>query len=468
MTRPFAAIVIGAGSGGLTVAVGLTGFGKRVALIERGRIGGDCTNVGCIPSKTLIHEAQASPGAPPAEVLARVRTRRDELQDEEAAWVEGMPGLTLLRGTARFEGRRELEVALTDGGVRRVRGGTIVIATGSRPKTVEIPGLPSERTLTNESLFELEDAPEHLAIVGAGAIGCEMAFAFRSLGSRVTVLQRSERVLSALEPEAGNLIQERMRRAGIQVLLGVRAERYDEPSRTLLTSRSGETLPVDGVDRVLLALGRRPNLDLNPAAAGVEAGPGGIDADAWGRTDVGHIFAVGDVTTRAGTTHAANAQGRRAVRKIALPWLPGGAAPALPAAVFTDPEVAHVGPPLVQLRKRYPANLIRSLRVDLADTDRGYTMGIRDGFVLVHALRLSGRVLGATIVAPAAGEMIPLLTLAMQRRVRLWALSELVVPYPVLSEAIKKVADAFVFESLPKLPRELSAYLRLRWRRPRA
>jgi dihydrolipoamide dehydrogenase len=463
----FDTIVLGAGSGGLTVAVGLARFGKRVALIERDAVGGDCTNVGCVPSKSLIHLVGTDSALSPQAVLERVRARRDRLRDEETAWVQGLEGLTLVRATARFTGPHEVELKHAAGHEEHIRGRRIVIATGSRPSVISIDGLPAERILTNESFFELEDAPEHLAILGGGAIGCEMAFAFRRLGSRVTLVQRSERVLSRLEPEAGELIKQRLEHEGIEVLVGARVERFVEASRTLEVRRGAETVRIHGVERVLMALGRRPNIDLDLEKAGVAAGPQGITIDDRGRTNVRHIFAIGDVTPASGSTHAANALGRRVVRAIALGWLPAGSRPQIPAAVFTDPEVAHVGPPLAELRRRFPPELIRSVRIELADTDRGYTSGIEAGFVLLHALRLTGRVLSATIVAPAAGEMIPLLTLAVQRRVTLWALSGLVFPYPVLSEGLKKAADTFVFETLPRLPREVAAYARLRWRRPR-
>jgi dihydrolipoamide dehydrogenase len=463
----FDVIVLGAGSGGLTVAVGLARFGKRVALIERDAVGGDCTNAGCIPSKSLIHLVASDSALSPRAVLERVRAGRDRLRDEETAWVQGLEGLTLVRAAARFTSPHEVELKPEAGHEEHIRGRRIVVATGSRPSVISVDGLPAERILTNESLFELKDAPEHMAILGAGAIGCEMAFAFRRLGSRVTLVQRSERVLSRLEPEVGELIGQRLEREGVEVLVGARVDRFVEASRTLEVRQGAGAVRIDGVERVLMALGRRPNIDLDLEKAGVAVNPQGVTIDGTGRTNVRHIFAVGDVTPASGSTHAANALGRRVVRSIALRWLPAGRRPQIPAAVFTDPEVAHVGPPLAELRHRFPPELIRSVRIELADTDRGYTSGIEAGFVLLHALRLTGRVLSGTIVAPAAGEMIPLLTLAVQRRVTLWALSGLVFPYPVLSEALKKAADAFVFETLPRLPREVAAYARLRWRRRR-
>ena len=460
----FDVIVIGAGSGGLTAAAGLSRLGKRVALVERGAIGGDCTNLGCIPSKTLIHAAKHHGGASAREVLAHVRARRDAFRDHETAWVQNLEGLTLVRGQARFVAPHQVEVSSDDGHLRGLTAAHIVIATGSRPCRLEIEALPVHRVLTNESMFDLEDAPRHLAIIGGGAIGCEMAFAFRRLGSRVSLVQRSERVLIDLEPEAGALIERRMEQAGIELHVDAQPRRWSEPMRILTIHGGGRSLDVPDVDRVLMAVGREPNCDLRLASAGVRADGSGIPTDRSSRTNVRHIFAVGDVTPGGGTTQAANAQGRQVVRAIAFPWLPTGPTQIVPSVVFTDPEVAHAGPPATELQARFAPGLIRTLRLDLATTDRGYTMGLAEGLLQVHAMRLTGRVLSATIAAPGAGEMIPLLTLAIQRRIPLWSLSRLVLPYPILSEALKQITDDFMFEAIGSLRTEAALYLRHRWR----
>jgi dihydrolipoamide dehydrogenase len=471
MTASFDAIVIGAGSGGLTAAIGLARLGRKVGLVERGNVGGDCTNVGCIPSKALIHlSAHHAGSAGTEDLLERVRRLRDHLRQEETTLVSETPNLTLLPGHARFSGRRELMVTAPDGSRTRLSARDIVIATGSSPVRFPVPGAREERLLTNESLFELEEAPEHLAVVGGGAIGVEMAFAWRRLGSRVTLVEGARRILPALEPRVGELIAARLAEAGISLVTGAFARSYHEESRSLELERDGASARVPEVDKILLAVGRRPNIDLDLDATGVEATPAGIIIDSAGRTTEPHIYAVGDVTTSSASTHGANALARRTIQRIAFPWLPLGPAPVVPAAVFSDPEVAYVGPPLAELRKRYPADLIVTLNVGLNGTDRGYVMGLddRSGFVTIHALRLSGRILSATVASPGAGEMIPLLTLALERRMRLYGVSRLVFPYPVLAEAIKKAADTFLYDTFQNLKTELTTYLRLRWRRPMA
>lgn len=470
MTSTFHTTVIGAGSGGLTVAIGLAKLGKKVALIERHHVGGDCTNVGCIPSKTLIHLAHHAADLSPAEVLQQVRAKRDTLRDEETQWVQEIDNLTFIRGSAVLQNANEIEIMRGEEAPEHLKTKNIVIASGSSPAQVPINGLPSQDALTNESLFDLEDLPAHLAIVGAGIIGNEMAFAFRKLGSRVTLIDTGDRVLSALEPEVSELMGERLNEVGVTVHLGAEVSRFAAAHRTLYLTQGQDEIAVPDVDKVLLAVGRRPNVDgLNLTTAGVEWTKHGVSTRRGGQTNVPNVYAVGDVTPTSAFTHSANAQGRRLVRRLAFPWLPLlGGEPTYPSATFTDPEVAQVGPPLSKLQERYHPKLLRTLHVDLKDTDRAYTQGLQHGFILIHAVRLTGRILSATVVAPHASEMISILTLAVTRGISLYALSGLVFPYPALTEAIKKAADNFVFGTLPKLPHELSAYCRYRFASPTA
>jgi dihydrolipoamide dehydrogenase len=482
----FDAIVIGAGSGGLTVVAGLLGLGRRVALVEAGDVGGDCTNTGCIPSKTLLEAAQRlrasglAPGSPgwaaaAAGVLAEVRRRRDELREHETATLEAAPRLTLLRGHGRLVAAGRVDVELP-GGPRRLRAPTVVLAPGAKAVVLDLPGLPPERTLTNATLFDLQRPPAHLAVLGGGAIGAEMATAFARLGSRVTLIEALPRILPAAEPDAAALVTAALRAQGVEVRTGCRAVAFDAAGGKL-TLAGGATGDgdgaIDGVDRVLMAVGRRPALDglaADPGgleALGIRVGRLGIVTDRSHRTGLAGVYAIGDATERAKFTHAANAQGRRLVRHLAVPWLPLAAEGDYPSVTFTDPEVAQIGPPLARLQRRIHPDAIVSHRVELADLDRGYVTGLRQGFVVLHARRLSGRLLSATVVGPHAGELIQLLTWTQRRGGSLWQLSRHVVAYPALAEGIKRAADAFVFATLPALPRELRAYLRLRWRRPR-
>lgn len=479
--------VIGAGAGGLTVAFGLARAGKRVALIERGPVGGDCTNVGCIPSKTLLVEARRfaargitidDPRWPDlvAEVLRTVRTRRDALRDHEEHLLTIEPRLSLIVGRASLVGRGELVVAPSEDrsvassshAVDRpltIRARKIVVATGARPAWTDIPGLPRERTHTNEDLFDLTHPPRHLVVVGAGAIGVEMTTAFALLGVRVTVVEAGPRILPAVSHDAAEVVAARLRARGVDFHTGARTVAFDD-DRSVLTIQVGDDatqVDVPDVDRVLLALGRRPNVEgLGLEQAGVQVGPSGIVTDARHATTVPGIDAIGDVTGRARFTHAANAQGRRVVRRTLLPWLPLIAEGAYPAATFSIPEVATIGPSLDALTRIHPAGSIVTHRVDLADVDRGYVDGTRDGFVEVHASALGGRVLAATVVGDGASEIVNLLVWWQRRGVSLWQGSRHVVAYPAASEAIKKVADAFVFAALGSIRTRIASYVRQR------
>ncbi|HEU4326513.1 MAG TPA: NAD(P)/FAD-dependent oxidoreductase [Roseiflexaceae bacterium] len=459
-------IVIGAGSGGLTVAIGLAGLGRRVALVEGRHVGGDCTNVGCIPSKTLIHLADERGG--PSNPLPLVQTKRDALRDQETEHVRTTPNLELISGWARFVGPKRLEITGSDGARRELAADHIVVATGSRPRRLDIPGLPDERVLTNESVFELAEPPRHLAIIGSGVIGMELAFAFHKLGTRVTVVTTSQRVLASAIPEASEALRRALEDRGIAVYTRARAEGYDQERETLRVRAGDQNVVLEGVDRVLLAIGRERTLEgLELERAGVATGREGVRVDSFGQTSAPGIYAIGDVTPTSHYTHSANAQGRRVVQRIAFPLLPArGPEPLYPSAIFSDPEVASVGMTPEQIARRFHPELVRRLRVELRDIDRGYTDGVRHGFVIVDAVRLTGRILGATIVGPRASEMISFFTLAISAGISLFRLYRLVYPYPTYSGAIQKVADAFMRETLPHLPRELRAYLRYRLARP--
>lgn len=461
------AIVVGAGSGGLTVAIGLAGLGRRVALIEAARVGGDCTNVGCIPSKRLIHLSRdPAHREDPAALLAAVRATRDGLAAHEDHELSNTERIDLIRGRATLGPDRRVTVAGPDG-TRELTAPHVVMATGSRPRTLDIPGLPPERLLSNESLFELEAPPVHLAVVGAGPIGLEMACAFARLGTRVTLIDLESRVLSVAEPEASEALAMALGEQGIEVVLDGRVTGYDVANESLMIEGSSfGARSIEGVDAVLVAIGRLPNVD--GVEGVVSTRPDGIAVDGWGRTSAKGVWAVGDVTPLAHQTHAANALGRRIVQRIALPWIPPiGGPPVIPSAVFSDPEVAWVGPTAAERAGRcHPAALVH-LRVDLADTDRGLTDGVRRGFLSVVAVRLTGRIVSATIVGPHASELLPLLTFAISRRTSLLRLQRQVYAYPTFAGAIGAVADEFARRTLPNLRSELVAYGRHRFARLR-
>jgi dihydrolipoamide dehydrogenase len=470
MSDTFHTIVIGAGSGGLTVAVGLANLGKPVAVIEALHVGGDCTNVGCVPSKALIHEAEGRGAREPAASLAEVRRKRDALRERETHEFGEVKNLSLIFGRARLLGGGRVAVALPGGGERALTAAHIVVATGARPRALDIPGLPAERMLTNETVFELPAAPRHLAVLGGGVIGMELAFAFQKLGSQVTVITTAPRIMDKFIPEVGAALGEALRERGVATYAGASARAYDAGSETLHVQQGDREVALAGVDYVLVAIGRQRNLEgLGLDVAGVQFDPrGGVPTDAYGRTNVAGVFAIGDVTPTSAFTHSANAQGRRVAQRIAFPWLPArDPEPNYPSATFSDPEVATAGMSQRQIAEQFHPGVVRRIRVDLVtQTDRGYTDDLRRGFIIVDAVRLTGRILAVTIVGPRASEMVSIFTLAIQERISLFRLYRVVYPYPTFSSGIQKVADTFLRETLPALPRELGAYLRHRWARP--
>ncbi|MBN1665900.1 MAG: NAD(P)/FAD-dependent oxidoreductase [Anaerolineales bacterium] len=469
-TEHFQTIVIGAGSGGMTVAIGLAGLGKQVALVEGHHVGGDCTNVGCVPSKTLIHLARNfKPGMDPDEILQQVIHKRDALRQKETEEVQHIENLTFVEGLARFTAPKTLAV-VNKGAERELTADNIVISTGARPRWLEIAGLPAESALTNESLFDLTDAPQHLVIVGAGVIALEMAFAFHKLSTQVTLFALDERPLMNAIPEASAAIQSELQRAGIATIYGATARHFDENTRTLTLLQGDQEVAVSEVDKVLIAIGRVRNLEaLDLDQAGIRVDPRqGILVNAYGETNVKGIYAIGDVTPTSAFTHSANAQGRRVTQRIAFPLLPlTKQEPLFPNATFSDPEVATVGMTEQQLAESYHPGVIKRIRVDFkTDTDRGYTDGVENGFIIVDVVRLTGRILHATVVGPRASELISFFTLAISQKISLYKIYRLVYPYPTYSSGILKAADFFMRDALSNLGQEIITYIKYRLVKP--
>lgn len=459
--RTYRTAVIGAGSGGLTVAIGLAGFGHDVVLIEGGAVGGDCTNTGCIPSKTLLHAAATGIADP----LAHTRRRRDELATEEDEMISGHERVHLVRGWASLTGRRRTDAHVvevsTDDGAVEVRAEHVVIAGGSAAATVDVPGLDASMVVTNEELFELACVPRHLLIVGGGAVAVEMATAFAAAGTAVDLVEVQPRVLATEDAVVTDVIEASLRDQGVGLHLGTHVERVDGD-----VARLADGAEVTGVDRVLMAVGRRPRLDrLGLDAAGVEHSAAGIVADDWGRTNVDGIWAVGDVTGNTATTHGAGAVARRTLRAIALPKVPKvGSLGAIPAAVYGTPEVASVGMDLAEL-ERFDERSRHRLVVRYEDVDRGFTDGIVHGVLVVDVERFTGRILRAAVAGPGAADMIGIFTLAVDHGIGLRSMFSMVHPYPSHAEVIRQAADDFTRHTLPALHTEWFAMARGRLRR---
>lgn len=436
--------IIGAGSGGLTVAAGAVQMGASVVLIERHLMGGDCLNTGCVPSKALLaaaHAAQAhrdsarfgvaahEPSVDFAAVMAHVHgTIAAIAPHDSVARFEGL-GCTVIQAAARFTGPGEVEA-----GGQRIAARRFVIATGSRAATPPIPGLDATPFLTNETVFGLTELPAHLAVIGGGPIGLEMAQAFRRLGSQVTVLERAA-ILPRDEPEAVAVIRARLTAEGIRLVEGAAITRIDPGQVTL----AGEALHPS---HILVAAGRQPVLEgLGLEAAGVDHTPKGITVDAGLRSSNRRIFAIGDCAGGPQFTHIAGAHAGLVIRR-ALFGLPAKTDyTALPWVTYTDPELAHAG------LTEADSPGCRTLIQPLAENDRARAEGLDDGLVKL-VLSPRGVILGATIVAPCAGEMIGLWALAIQKRMKVGAIAGLTLPYPTLAETGRRAAGAWFTPSL--------------------
>lgn len=448
-------VVIGAGTAGLISAAGAAGLGARVALVERGLMGGDCLNVGCVPSKALLRAARAVAdvrGAgefgvevPPgmrvnfAAIMERMRRLRAAISPNDAAARYRDLGVDVFFGTARFVGPEAVEVA-----GQRLNFRSAIIATGGRADRPPIPGLDEVGYLTNETVFSLTERPRRLAIIGAGAIGCEMAQAFARFGADVALLEVLPHILGREDRDAAALVQRSLHRDGVRFVLNckvVRVERRGE-DRVLHVEENGRSQEL-AVDEVLIGAGRRPNVEgLGLEAAGVAYDEReGVLVDDRLRTTNRRVFAVGDVCSRYKFTHAADAQARIAIQN-SLFW-PTARVSALimPWCTYTDPEVAHVG--LYEEEARERGIAVEVFTQALAHVDRALLDGEAEGFVKVVVRRGTDRIVGATIVARHAGEMIGELTLAITAGVGLKTLARTIHPYPTQAEAIKRVADAY-------------------------
>ncbi|MDE3154470.1 MAG: mercuric reductase [Acidobacteriota bacterium] len=445
-------VVLGGGTAGLVSAAGAAGLGARVALIERGLLGGDCLNTGCVPSKALLRSARAAGEARRAAalgvrltggvevdfpaVMARMRQRRAAISpNDSAARLRGL-GVDVFLGTARFTGPRTVEVA-----GRTLRFRRAVVATGGRPVAPPIPGLEEVRHLTSETLFWLTERPARLAIAGGGPIGCEMAQAFARFGTAVTLIETADRVLPREDPDASAVIARQLARDGVRLETGaqfVRVERAGGGVR--LQVARGDTFSAIDADAVLLAAGRAPNIEsLDLDAAGVRWSRSGVEVDDRLRTSNPRVYAAGDVVSGAFRfTHAADAMARIVIQNALFYGRRPTSALVVPWCTYTDPEVAHVG---ASPAAPGTASRLETITVPLDEVDRAVVDDETEGFVRVHHER--GRLRGCTIVAPHAGDLIGVAAYALTRGGTLEQFAATIHPYPTIGEAFRRAGDAY-------------------------
>lgn len=449
-------VVIGGGSAGLIAAVGAAGLGAKVALIERDILGGDCLNTGCVPSKTIIRSAKVMGEMARAErygihldspprvdftaVMRRMRRVRADLSKTDSAQRFTDLGIDVFFGSAQFIDANSLEL---EG--QKLRFTKAVIATGSRAAKIPIPGLEETGYLTNESLFfQLTEQPRRLAIVGAGPIGCELAQTFQRLGTQVTLLEVMPQILIREDKDAAQIVAESLAKDGVEMLLGVKIQkvRAADDIKCVLYELNGENFELE-VDEILLGAGRTPNVEsLNLEAAGVEYTKKGVTVDDTLQTTNSDIYAAGDVAIKYQFTHTADASARIVLQNALFPGPKKKFSDlVIPWATFTDPEIAHVG--LYAHEAEAQGIEIDTYKVELEESDRALADGETEGFVKVHTAKGSDKILGATIVAPHAGEIISELTLAMTHNLGLKAIVDTIHPYPTLAGSIRRVGDLY-------------------------
>jgi pyruvate/2-oxoglutarate dehydrogenase complex dihydrolipoamide dehydrogenase (E3) component len=466
--------VIGAGSGGLTVAAAAAAFGVPVVLIEKAKMGGDCLNTGCVPSKSLIAAAKHAHAIARANIFgvavrgldvdfARVHEHVHgviaAIEPNDSKQRFNALGVRVIEGTARFRDAQTVGVTIAGGEEIEVKARRFVIASGSSPSLPPIPGLAATPYLTNESVFDLTTRPAHLIVIGAGPVGLELAQAFRRLGSAVTVLEAGE-PLQREDSECARVVLDALAREGVELRPStavVRVEAADGKVKVVI--RGGERDEIIAGSHLLVATGRRANADgLGLEQAGIRHDGAGILVDKGLRTANKRVYAIGDVAGRGQFTHLASYHAGLVIRNalFRLPvWVNEDL---IPRVTFTDPELAHVG--LTEDAARRRRKGFRVLRWPYHENDRAQAERDTGGHIKVITSR-HGRVLGATIVGPVAGELITTWTLAVSRGVNVRALAGIIIPYPTLAEVGKRAAMTYFMPSLGRpAVRRIIAWLR--------
>jgi len=460
-------VVIGAGTAGLVSAAGAAGLGAKVALIERNLLGGDCLNVGCVPSKALLRAARAAREIPKGEfgitltgeaeinfstLMERLRRLRAGISDHDSVERFAGLGVDVFIGHGRFVERGAIEVDS-----RRLKFDRAVIATGARAAVPRIAGLRESGFYTNETIFNLTELPRRLAVIGAGPLGCELAQCFARLGSAVILITDGARILPREDADAADIIRRQMETDGVRIVTAVTVQRAEiKNGSTILALRAGDRSSEVACDSILVAVGRRPNIEnLGLEAAGIRHLRNGIEVDERLRTSNRRVFAAGDVCSRFKFTHAADAMARivianalflarRKVTDLVMPW-----------CTYTDPEVAHVG--FHEKDARAAGYDVATLTQEMSHVDRAVLDGETEGFARVHYDKKSGRILGGTIVARHAGEMLGELTVAMVAEQKVDVLSSTIHSYPTQAEALRKIGDAYMKTKLTPTVKKIFA-----------
>src|SRR5213083_2178557 len=471
-------VVIGAGTAGLVTAAGTAGLGGRVALIERNLMGGDCLNFGCVPSKALISSARLiqqiresekwgldrqSPQFVFEKIFERMRARRAKIAPNDSQERFESLGVDVFRGEARFISPDEIEV-----NGQKLRAKNFVIATGSRALIPEIEGIDDVPYFTNETVFDqLNAKPESMIVLGGGPIGCELTQTFCRLGTQVTMIQRGDQLLAREDRDVAEFLERRLIDEGVRIIKNVDA-------RSVATTDAGK-IALEFLDRqpgrlaertffadaLLIAIGRNPNLQsLDLKSAGVDVNEAGLCVNDYLQTSQRHIYGVGDVIGPFLFTHMADAQARVVVRNILVPFQflrQKMDYSVVPWCTYVDPEVAHVG--LCEKEARQENVDYDLFVVPLQDVDRAVVESEDAGFAKILTRKGSDKILGATIIAPYAGDLLHEFVLAMKAGVGLGTIASTIHAYPTFAELARKAGDKFNKTRLTPLAKKFFAWL---------
>ncbi|HEY2952772.1 MAG TPA: mercuric reductase [Verrucomicrobiae bacterium] len=448
-------VVIGAGTAGLVTAAGAAGLGAKVALVERHLMGGDCLNVGCVPSKCLIRSSRAAADARDGErfgvrvppgvevdflfVMERLRKLRAGISNHDSAKRFSDLGVDVFIGNAAFASPDTIAV-----GDRTLRFKRAVICSGARAVQPSVPGLADAGFLTNETVFNLTERPRRLAVIGAGPIGCELAQAFQRLGSQVVLLHKNAHILDREDADAAAIVQDTFTREGIQLVLGMKLTRVEKrgAEKVLFYTAGGKEDCVT-VDEILAGAGRAPNVEgLNLEKVGVQFDRrDGVRVNDQLQTTNPRIYAAGDICMKWKFTHAADFAARIVIQNTLFLGRKKLSALTMPWATYTDPEIAHVG--LYEREARERGLALDTYTRQFKEVDRAIAEGETEGFVKIHVQKGADKILGATIVARHAGEMISEISVAMAAGQGLGGLASVIHPYPTQAEAIRHCGDAY-------------------------
>ena len=469
-------VVVGAGTAGLVTAAGAAALGAKVALVERHLMGGDCLNMGCVPSKALIRAGRAFADVRDSGELGirvpegtrvdfpvlmeRMRRLRAEISPNDSVERFAKMGIDVYLGQGRFVPKNSVEVA-----GRKLEYAKAVIATGARASAPPIPGLAEAGYLTNETLFELTELPKRLAVIGAGPIGCEMAQAFSRFGAEVTVLELAEHALPREPAHVASIVQSALKRDGVELITGCTTTNITRgpAEKTIHYEAGGYTETVE-VDEILMSVGRAPNVEgLGLETVGVEFDARvGVKVNKYLQTSNRRIYAAGDICSPYKFTHAAEALAAMVIQNALFFRSKKHATLTVPWSTYTDPEIAHVGLYPEEARRHGIETEIFTSAFE--DVDRAILDGETDGMVEIYAKKGTDRIIGATIVAKHAGDMISEISLAMAGGLGLGTIAATIHPYPTQAEAIRKAAREYYKSRLtPRVKNIMERWMR--WHR---